>query len=130
MRRQIKLTFQIGFNATQTASNVFRFQIARDVSRVCGGCTTSFKDGWWMSDGASHAQRFKGDLQRETCLEVELTCELAKVDAAYNAAKDAITDAALRYGIETDWVHVSETEMTGRHFSVAAHAFNRGKAAA
>lgn len=123
-RTQIKLTFQIGFQSAAlplALVSAFEHDIARDVSTVCGGCTTDFRKGWWMSDGASHANRFKGDLQKEDCLTVELTCEPAKVDAAYDTARDAITAAAFRHHIETDWVHVSEVEMTGRHFSVAAH---------
>ncbi len=123
MRKQIKLTFQIGFDSSNMALalvSAFEADIARDVSRVCGGCTTDHRKGWWAEDGATHAQRFTGDIQKEDCLTVELTCEPAKAEDAYQTAKLAIIRAAFRYGIETDWVHVSEVEMTGRHFSVAS----------
>ena len=133
MRKQIKLTFQIGFQSSAhglEATAAFERYIARGLSRVCGGCTTDYRKGWWAEEGAKRAERFEGKIHREDCLTVELTCEPHKVEAAYQAARDIITREAFEYGIETEWVHVSEVEMTGRHFSVATHGAAMANAAA
>lgn len=117
MRNQIKFTFQIGYDAPHTK---FEACIAQAASTICGGCTTSHKTGHWMADGATHASRFSGDLEKEHCFELELTCEASKADAAYDEMAANIAALADHFEVKTDWVHVSETVMTGRHFSIAA----------
>lgn len=119
MRNQVKLTFQIGFlDIHPDNSRMFATDVARALSWVCGGCTMRESTGWWMEDGASHADTFSGALQRETCLEFELTCEMHKEQLAYLDAQRAICKAAKQWRIETDWVHVSRVEIQGLHFSV------------
>lgn len=125
-RNQIKLTFQIGYDK---ANQSFERQIIGCVSRICGGCTTSHKDGWWREDGASHADTFQGKLHREHCFEIELTCEESKAERAYHDTCRAIALAASMNNVETDWVHVTETVMRGRHFSVSAMNTNAAIAA-
>lgn len=125
MRNQIKFTFQIGYAAPHAK---FEACIAQAASVICGGCTTSHKTGHWMSDGDSHAKRFNGSLEREHCFQLELTCESDKAEAAYQEMVFEIAALADALRVETDWVHVSEVAMTGRHFSVAA--INAAKVAA
>lgn len=118
-RKQIKFVFQIGYQPVDTSAIDFENSVVRSASELCGGCTVSHKVGYWTEDGASHAATFKGKLQTEHCFEVELTCELAKAERVYSAMQYGIAMAAAQHKIDTDWVHVTETEMTGRHFSVA-----------
>lgn len=123
MRNQIKFVFQIGLERPQARSNaggVFRGQVIAAACELCGGCTTDEKAGWWCEDGASHADTFKGELDRETCFELELTCEEDKSERVYTALQVAIAEAAQRNAIRTEWVHVSETVMRGRHFAVSS----------
>jgi len=117
MRNQIKFTFQIGYPSQDVS---FEADVIKAASKVCGGCTTATKTGWWMDDGASHADTFKGTLAREHCFELELTCEQNKAERAYDDICAAIAASALRHDVNTNWVHVSEVVMTGRHFSVEA----------
>lgn len=125
MRAQTKFTFQIGYPAQHPQ---FEGAIVRAASRICGGCTTSTKTGWWCEDGDSHLETFSGKLEREHCFELELTCERHKAERAYSEVAEAIAQAALDWGVDTTWVHVSETQMIGRHFNV--HQINRQAALA
>ena len=115
MRKQVKFTFQIGY---QTESRDFEAAIAFAASIHCGGCTTSNKTGFWTEDGASHAKRFTGALERERCFELELTCELSKAESVFEIMQAEIAAAAADFGVNTNWVHVSEIQVTGRHFSI------------
>jgi hypothetical protein len=115
MRKQIKFTFQIGY---PVKNSLFEAKIIRAASRICGGCTTSSKVGWWCDDGDERKDRFNATAMREHCFELELTCEPAKAESAYSEMREAIATAAYAFGVNTNWVHVTETEMTGRHFSV------------
>lgn len=117
MRKQVKFIFQIGY-AEQNEH--FEANIIAAASRVSGGCTTSTKTGWWCEDGDEKKQSFSGRLAQEHCFELELTCELHKADMAYDVMCQEIASAAQFFEIETNWVHCSEIEMKGRHFSVAA----------
>lgn len=117
MRNQIKFVFQIGY---AEENECFEAAVIAAASKLCGGCTTSAKAGWWCEDGASHAETFKGALQRERCFELELTCEQRKAERVYDVMASEIADAARYFEVATDWVHVSETAMRGRHFSVEA----------
>lgn len=117
MRKQVKFTFQIGYAEPH---HEFEKDIINAASALCGGCTTSHKSGWWTTDGATHAATFSGTVEGEHCFELELTCELAKAELVYDAMTYGIAAAAQYWAIDTNWVHVTEVEMTGRHFSIAA----------
>ena len=124
-RKQIKFTYQIGYDVFEHSGvqmGQFEQGLAAAASRLCGGCTTSQKDGWWCEDGDERKERFESKAQRERCFQLELTCEPSKADDVHNEMIIATTRLATRYQIKTDWVHVTETEMTGRHFSVNAMA--------
>lgn len=117
MRAQTKFVFQIGLPENQPQ---FAGGVIRAASRLCGGCTTSTKEGWWMEDGDQHKPVFEGKLEREVCFELELTCERHKAEGVYEAMRMAIADMARHWGVDTNWIHVTETQMVGRHFSIAA----------
>lgn len=117
MRKQTKFTFQIGYAAQHQE---FELAIIRAASRVCGGCTTTTKQGWWAAYDDCNCDTFVGDPELEHCFELELTCEEAKAERAYRDVQLAICEAVARWGVQVNWVHVTETEMRGRHFSVAA----------
>ena len=115
-RPQIKFTFQIGYAFHAVA---FEKDIAKAASVHCGGCTTSHKVGWWCADGATKGKTsFDTPAEQEHCLEVEVTCEAHKAESVYRKMKTAIALAAVNHNIATNWVHVSEVAMTGRHFSI------------
>lgn len=114
MRTQLKLVFQIG---TADAHPAFEAALIAHASMLCGGCTTSHDTGWWKEDGDQRQQYFTGTLHKEHCFTLELTTELSKVEAVYESMADAIALKAGRYGVDTDWVHVSRTMMQGMHFS-------------
>ncbi len=121
MRNQTKFTFQIGYDLHNHAGAMiasFQHSCVEAASKLCGGCTSSIKTGWWMEDGAEHKQTFEGRMCREECFQIELTCEEHKAEDALSKLMFEIAEAALVLDIETDWVHVTETPMTGRHFSV------------
>lgn len=117
MRNQIKFIFQIGY-AIQCDG--FEVDVIKAASTLCGGCTTRCSTGWWKADGDQHKAAFEGELEQEHCFELELTCELHKADRVYSDLCGHIAAAAKHWHVDTNWVHVSETAITGRHFSVAA----------
>ena len=125
MRNQIKFTFQIGYPVQSLA---FEHSIASAASRICGGCTTSTAIGWWCEDGDERKERFTAPAASEHTFQLELTCEAVKAENAYQEMCQSIADIVAAHGIATNWVHVSETEMRGRHFSV--DAINAAKAVA
>lgn len=118
MRKQIKLTFQIGYSEACSMYRAFEEDVVAVASGVCGGCTTRISDGWWKEDGAERKVTFSGPLHKERCFELELTCEPAKEDTAYMVVAQGIAEAAQRRHIRTDWVHVSRVQMIGKHFSI------------
>ena len=121
MREQIELTFKIGFPIQMAGTLIirdFERRVADAASLICGGCETMFSTGWWKDDGASHAQRFTGNLEREATLTVKVSCEIAKSPEAYRHIKNAIIVYARDGGVETNWVHAQRTPFVGMHFSV------------
>lgn len=120
MREQIELKFQVGYPTSTPYTRVVAFErhVCQEISRICGGCETSHTKGWWRDDGADHKTAFRGILQEENTLTFTVTCEKLKVDLAYKITKEALCDAALVFRIETDWIHVKESSVLGRHFSV------------
>lgn len=118
MRNQTKFTYQIGYPYQH---DQFEAAVASLASKHCGGCTTTYKDGWWCEDGATAGKEtFIQPAQREHCFQLELTCEESKADGVYDAMMRGIAHLVTVYGVDTNWVHCSEVQMTGRHFSVAA----------
>lgn len=126
MRNQIKFIFQIGLPLTSADFNTrahiahryFRQEVIEAATRACGGCTTRSDVGWWREDGDSHSDQFSGTLEREEAFTIELTCETRKAEGVYQDMVEAITIAASEHSVDTNWVHVSEVPMVGRHFSI------------
>lgn len=117
MRQQVKLIFQIGVPSLQPQ---FFGAVIRMATQLCGGCTTSTKDGWWREGAEEHGDWFFGELQREVCYELELTCEMHKAESAMHIMQRAIAEYASNWGVDTNWVHVTQLACFGRHFSVKA----------
>jgi len=124
MRTQHKLTFQLGYDFDShptTSILLFEEHAARLASSISGGCTTSIKKGWWCPEGTQRRRRFDPlSAQSERTFEIELTCEDHKLDQAYLDMQNGLASLAAEFMIETDWVHVSEVEIKGRHFSIAS----------
>lgn len=116
MRDQIKLIFNMG---AATLPQAFRKAVIEAASACYGGCFVHDGTGYWI-DGATHAERFHGDVETEESLVVEITCETHKVEGVYRDMQLAIAEAARLWDTKVDWVHVSEIPMRGRHFSVEA----------
>lgn len=120
MRNQIKFIFQIGYgNHCLDANPAFEHALARGASALCGGCTTSAKTGWWCEDGTERKRVFDAPAQSERAFEIELTCEAHKADWVYAEMQVVIATAAHEHRVATEWVHVSEVAMRGRHFAVS-----------
>jgi len=115
MRAQRKLIFQIG---TPSQEHSMEQDIIREASRLCGGCTVSNKVGYFRETDDMHQAEFDGPLIKENCFELELTCESDKFTIVYHEMVLAICAAAHKYGVDTNWVHVTEYYMTGLHFSI------------
>jgi hypothetical protein len=116
MREQRKLTFYIGVLYCPSA---FVEEIATAACHISGGCTVSYAKGLWMEEaGHLRSTSYTGEPKQETCLRIEVTCETKKVDGAYYDIRAAIGWAAETYGTDTNWVHVTDEEVIGRHFSV------------
>jgi hypothetical protein len=116
MRKQVKLTFNMGAKAL---SDVFKEDVIKAACTCSGGCFVVNGTGYWV-EGETHAKRFKGEPQAEDALVIELTCEADKVEGVYADMQAEIAHAAAFWFQEIDWVHVTQVEMIGRHFSVAA----------
>ena len=120
MREQVELTFLIGYNrdaVPHAKLKGFETNVIQLACKLCGGCAVIPTDGYWMSDGASHAETFLGKLEREHTLHIKLSCELAKETLVYETMRHYISAWADLFGIDTTWVHVQRTTFTGMHFS-------------
>lgn len=128
MRKQIKFVFQIGYSKPDVW---FETEITDFASSICGGCTTASKEGHWAQDGAERKIKFQGPFEKEHCFNLELTCEPEKAEWVYSEMCDAISRNVVDRYLDVNWVHVSETVITGRHFSVASlgASINAGKEA-
>ena len=118
MREQVELTFLIGFD--RSASNkVTKFEnsVIELACKLCGGCAVILTDGYWTGDGASHAETFRGTMEREDTLHIKLSCELDKENRVYEIMRHCISAWADLFEIDTTWVHVQRTTFTGLHFS-------------
>jgi len=117
MREQVELTFLIGYDRKAENAERFRNRVIELACKLCGGCAVIPTEGYWMSDGASHAETFRGKLEREDTLHIKLSCELAKETRVYETMRNYISAGADLFGIDTTWVHVQRTTFTGMHFS-------------
>lgn len=116
MRDQTKLIFNMG--AEELPQNFRNSVIATTVS-VCGGCYIPSGLGIWNDEDQTHShRRFAGNLVIEDTLVIEVTCENEKLDFVYGEMRAGIVSAAETFGVEINWVHVSEIPMRSRHFSV------------
>jgi len=117
MREQVELTFLIGYDRKAENAEHFRNRVIELACKLCGGCAVIPTEGYWRSDGASHAETFRGKLEREDTLHIKLSCELAKETRVYETMRNYISAWADLFGIDTTWVHVQRTAFTGMHFS-------------
>ena len=120
MRKQVELTFVIGFDKKETVYQIEKYikHVVSAGTTLCGGCTTSFADGYWRTDGAEKQKYFHGNQQQETAFILNLTCELEKEQHVYQYMKKRIKSVTTLLGVDVDWVHVKRTEFVGMHFSV------------
>lgn len=122
MRKQVKFVFQVGYQYHGgVAPNVDRFEhdVISKANWLCGGCTTDIKQGHWV-EGETHAERFEGEAIVERCFQLELTTEPHKADEVLTEMQHAMAYLSMVHEVKTDWVHCSETEIVGRHFSLEA----------
>lgn len=118
MRSQVELTFLIGYDRTvSNKTTAFEQRVIELACKLCGGCAVIPTEGYWMSDGASHAQTFSGKLECEDTLHIKLSCELDKEKRVYETMRHYISAWADLFGIDTTWVHVQRTTFEGMHFS-------------
>lgn len=117
MRAQRKLTFYIsGYIGEFTG---FEASIARIATTVCGGCTIHHAEGWWTAEaGEKSRPLYLGDADFEDVMVLTVTCEVEKVDIAYQRIAKGIVAACGVFNVNADWVHVLDEEVSGRHFSV------------
>lgn len=119
-RSQTELRFIVGFPLTghdpeiDSAINA----IVEGISAKCGGCTVVYDEGYWKEDGAKHHTTFTGKLHIEEAVTFQVTCENHKLEDVYFHVRKLICETVTRWEIPVDWVHVIETPIIGRHFSV------------
>lgn len=128
MRTQIELRFYFG---AESLPPLFRSAMVRAASRLCGGCFVADGSGYWINrdDARGNGSDFGGTVETEETLCIGLTCEPEKVARVMRDMESATVDACDATGAAVDWVHVQETEITGRHFSVNAARAARAVAA-
>jgi hypothetical protein len=118
MREQVELTFLIGYDRdASNSTKEFEQRVIELACKLCGGCAVIPTNGYWMSDGASHARNFSGKMSQEHTLHLKLSCELDKEGEVYSAMRHYISAWSYLFGIDTTWVHVQRTLFTGLHFS-------------
>ena len=117
MRDQVELTFLIGYDRSAKHIAEYEKRVVELACKLCGGCAVIPTVGYWMSDGASHAQTFSGKLEQEHTLHLKLSCELDKEDRVYETMRHYISAWADLFKVDTTWVHVQRVEFEGMHFS-------------
>ena len=116
MRDQIKLTFNMGAEALPAA---FTQCIVAEAVRLCGGCYCPSGTGYWNELDQTREHVFYGNAIPEETLVIELTCEPEKVERVVTIMRRVIAAAVKSFALPVNWVHVTETPIVGRHFSVA-----------
>ena len=117
MRNQTELRYFIG---APRLPHAFTTDVLAGASAVCGGCTLVPSHGIWRGDGAEHKEVFTATMESESCLQIILTCEDAKLEGVMAAMQEYITSAAIEHAVDADWVHVQASPITGHHFSIKA----------
>ena len=101
-------------------NSAFEQSVVRLASRLCGGCTVSAPDGFWMGDGAERKSTFNGTLYKERCFQIDLTTEPEKFAHVMRMMQVGIAGFAQSNEVDTDWVHVKSVEIVAHHFSILA----------
>ena len=120
MREQVELTFLLGYDREATPHakvKAFETNVIQLACKLCGGCAVVQTQGYWMSDGVGRKQTYNGRLANEHTLHIKLTCELHKEAHVYETMRAFISAWADLYGVDTEWVHVQRSTITGQHFN-------------
>lgn len=118
MRQQVELRFYFG---AESLPHAFKTAMIGAASALCGGCFVADGAGYWIeSDGPRRADAFQGTLATEDTLCIGLTTETHKLESVLAEMQDRTVTAAMETGAAVDWVHVQQTAIVGRHFSVKA----------
>ena len=96
----------------------FEEPLIKEVNAVAGGCTVQRSIGYWIDGAINEQLRYSGPTEEEFCFHLSFSVPLHKQVSAFASVKAAIWQLARRYGIETDWVHVTRQEVDTMHFSV------------
>lgn len=124
MTPQTKLVFQIGLQrypehtAHWSTAESFKRRVADHATFIVGGCTVSNKQGYCAPDCTTRKSCYAGSSIPEECFEVELTMDRNREALVYDFMKRAIQSSTAIFGIDTDWIHVLSTPVTGWHFSI------------
>ena len=122
-REQIKLTFTAGWAPDTPGADAFIHAVKVAAARIAGGYTAHVAEGGWIAEaGKTRADRYDGDaLETDVAFVLEITMETGKLDAGRAEMQRAIAiNAGAFMPGAVDWVHLTETPVIGRHFSVAA----------
>lgn len=96
----------------------FEEPLIKEVNAVAGGCTVQRSIGYWVEGAVNEKDRYSGPTEDEFCFHLSFSVIPSKAESAYGTVRAAIRQLARKYGIDTDWVHVTETDVYARHFSV------------
>lgn len=124
MESQIKFTFVVGLQHSKphfpmwSRHESFKRAVVRDACDMIGGCSTREDHGYWVPGAEIIQDRYNGSEVPEEAWTIEMCVSLADYDSVYRRMKSSIVDAACRFDVETNWVHVTSEAVFTKHFSI------------
>lgn len=115
MSDRVEFNFYMGLDGPQPS---FETAVIEEASRLVGGCTVTFNEGYWI-EGAEHAQsRYAGHLISERCFHLQFSVvPIRKLEINY-IMRCCIRQEALKHGLDIGWVHVTTHTINAHHFQI------------
>jgi len=98
--------------------DAFKRCVTEMVCWLTGGCTSRVEHGFWVMGADISRKTYPGAMMPEEAWTVEVCVPEADVDRIHASIKDSIVANALRWEVDTNWVHATRVNAKALHFSV------------
>ncbi len=119
MSKRIEFNYYIGMPKAGTDKHqAFQEAVSREASRLMGGCTVTYRHGYWVEGAEITQTRYVGHLEKEVCFHLQVSVETIRKHEINYVMRACIRQEALFYGLDLNWVHVTTHVVEEHHFQV------------